>query len=136
MPEAWRFAKFLITGGVAAAVNIASRWLLSAAMPYGAAIAVAYLIGMLTAFVLARAVVFDAPDGAAGQLARFAAVNALAFVQVWLVSVGLARLVFPAVGFGWNAETVAHIIGVLSPVALSYLLHKRFSFRQPRVASG
>ena len=62
------------------------------------------------------------------EFGRFALVNALAFVQVWLVSVGLARLVFPALGFTRHADTVAHVLGVASPVAVSYLLHKRFSF--------
>jgi len=53
----------------------------------------------------------------------------LAFAQVWVVSVGLARVIFPAIGFSWRAETVAHVVGVLSPVVTSYVLHKRFSFR-------
>jgi len=64
-----------------------------------------------------------------GEFIRFAIVNAVSFAQVWIVSVGLARLVFPAIGFGWQAETTAHVIGVLSPVATNYVLHERFSFR-------
>ena len=66
----------------------------------------------------------------AGQFARFATVNAVAFAQVWLVSVGLAKLLFPALGVIPRADTVAHVIGVLSPVATSYVLHNRFSFRR------
>jgi putative flippase GtrA len=64
-----------------------------------------------------------------GEYARFALVNAVAFAQVWLVSVGLARLVFPAIDFTWQAETVAHVIGVVSPIVTSYIGHKHFSFR-------
>ena len=52
----------------------------------------------------------------------------LAVAQVWIVSVGLARFVFPAIGFTWHDETVAHVIGVLVPVVTSYLGHKHFSF--------
>jgi len=59
-------------------------------------------------------------------------VNAVAFAQVWIVSVGLAHWVFPAIGFTWRAETVAHVVGVISPVAVSYVLHKRFSFAPQR----
>ena len=69
---------------------------------------------------------------AEGQLTRFALVNAIAFVQVWLVSVGLARLLFPAIGFTWQAEIVAHAIGVASPAVTSYFLHQHFSFRIAR----
>jgi putative flippase GtrA len=95
------------------------------------AIACAYLAGMVTAFVLARIFVFRAETGGAHwQFLRFAAVNAVALVQVFLVSVGLARFVFPSLGIAWLGETAAHVIGVLSPVASSYVLHKHFSFRQ------
>lgn len=129
-PDRAQFVVFLVTGGIAAGVNILSRMALETAMPYEPAVAAAYLIGMVTAFVLARVFVFKPAVGdASGQFLRFAMVNALAFVQVWVVSVGLARVVFPAAGFTWQAETVAHVAGVLSPVVLSYLLHKHFSFR-------
>jgi putative flippase GtrA len=128
--ERVRFARFAVAGGVAAAVNIASRWVFSLALVYELAVACAYLVGMGTAFLLNRAYVFERPgDGVAGQFVRFAAVNALAFAQVWVVSVGLDRLVFPKVGWSWHAETIAHTIGVLSPIATSYFGHKHFSFR-------
>ncbi len=130
MSERTQFALFLVTGGIAAAVNILTRILLEFFVGYEIAVALAYLVGMITAFVLARMIVFKpAGGGAHGQFLRFALVNGVAFAQVWLVSVGLDRIVFPAVGFAWRAETVAHVIGVLSPVVVSYLLHKHFSFR-------
>ena len=120
-----------MTGGIAAGVNIAARRLLEFIASYTVAIILAYLCGMATAFVLARVFVFDgAGGGVHGQFLRFALVNAVALAQVLLVSLGLARLIFPALGFVWQAETVAHVIGVISPVATSYVLHKRFSFRK------
>lgn len=125
-----RFIRFLLTGGLAAGVNIGSRWLLSFVMPYELAIFLAYLFGMTTAFVLAKLFVFEASGTAVQkEYARFAIVNAVAFLQVWLVSVALAHFVFPAVGFVNYAETVAHVIGVLSPVITSYFAHKNYSFR-------
>jgi putative flippase GtrA len=128
--ERVRFARFAVAGGIAAAVNIASRWVFSLALIYELAVACAYLAGMTTAFLLNRAYVFERPEsGVAGQFIRFATVNAVAFAQVWIVSVGLARLAFPAMGWTWHAETIAHTIGVLSPIATSYFGHKHFSFR-------
>jgi putative flippase GtrA len=125
-----QFAVFLVTGGIAAGVNIVTRMLLERFVSYEAAVGLAYLAGMITAFILARVFVFKPVAGDAhGQFLRFALVNGVAFAQVWLISVGLARLVFPAIGFTWRVETVAHVIGVLSPVVTSYVLHKRFSFR-------
>ena len=128
--ESARFLRFLIAGGIAACVNVASGVALGSVMRYEIAITLAYLLGMTTAFVLSRLFVFDAKeDGIRGQYLRFAAVNAVAFVQVWLVSVLLAHVVLPWLGWIWHAETVAHAIGVISPIVTSYFGHKLFSFK-------
>ncbi|RYC32037.1 GtrA family protein [Lichenibacterium minor] len=128
-PETRRFVAFLLTGGLAAAVNVASRVVFDLVMPYGAAVAVAYLVGMTTAFFLARLFVFEASGRSLHvEYGRFALVNVAALVQVLAVSLGLAELAFPALGLSWHAELIAHVIGVLSPVVVSYQGHKRFSF--------
>jgi putative flippase GtrA len=127
--ERKRFVLFVLAGGTAALVNILSRIALNWVMPYEVAIIVAYLCGMTTAYLLNRYFVFAASGrGVASEYTRFALVNLAAVAQVWIVSVGLARLVFPAIGFTWHAETVAHVIGVAIPVFTSYLGHKHFSF--------
>ncbi len=129
--EKERFIRFVLTGGIAAGVNVASRWLLEFIMSYEVAVAVAYILGMTTAFILARMFVFPASAlRLEAQYGRFALVNAVAFLQVWLISVGLARLLFPAVGFTRNSETLAHLIGVSSPILTSFLGHKHFSFSE------
>lgn len=134
LSEAGRFMSFMVTGGLAATCNLGSRILLSRVMRYELAVTVAYLIGMCVAFVLARTFVFDKSARAwHRQLSRFATVNFFAFIQVWLVSVGLARLFFPWLAFHWHPETVAHLIGVASPVVFSYYAHKHFSFRSTPV---
>lgn len=124
-----RFARFLLTGGLAALVNIGSRFWFSTAMSYGWAVLAAYLCGMTTAWVLARLFVFE-PSGAhwMREYSRFALVNVVAAAQVWAISVGLAEHVFPAAGFTFHPEAVAHVIGVIVPVFTSYLGHKHFSF--------
>jgi putative flippase GtrA len=127
------FGRFLLTGGVAAGVNVVVRWLLSHAMVYEIAVVVAYLVGMTTAYLLSRAFVF-ARSGrtVVDEAVRFALVNVVALVQVWVVSVGLARLVFPAIGFAWHAEDIAHLIGVAIPAVTSYFGHRHFSFSKRR----
>ncbi len=127
--ERKRFALFLFAGGTAALVNILSRIAFNWLMPYEVAIVVAYLCGMTTAYLLNKRFVFASSGrGVASEYTRFALVNLAAVAQVWIVSVGLARLVFPAISFIWHAETVAHVIGVTIPVFTSYLGHKHFSF--------
>ncbi len=126
--EARRFFLFLLTGGLSAAVNLGSRLALSLVLPYEIAVALAYLIGMVTAFTLFRAFVFEPGAFWLSEFRRFAIVNAFAFCLVWITSIGLARVVFPALDFTWHAETVAHVIGVMTPVVSSYYGHKKYSF--------
>lgn len=132
-----RFVLFLIAGGTAALVNILSRIAFNWIMPYEVAIVVAYLCGMTAAYLLNKHFVFEASGrSVTSEYARFALVNLLAVAQVWLVSVGLARLAFPAVGFTWHAETLAHIIGVVVPVCTSYIGHRHFSFASAESPAG
>ncbi|WP_044562333.1 GtrA family protein [Azospirillum sp. B4] len=125
------FARFLLVGGFSAGVNVVARYLLNRAMPFEAAVLVAYLFGMITAYLLSRHFVFQASGRKAHEeFVRFCLVNAVSAAQVWLVSEGLARLAFPSLGLTWHAEDIAHVIGVLSPVVTSYFGHRHFSFRK------
>ena len=125
-----QFFRFAVTGGIAALVNLVARRLLNLAMSFELAVALAYLFGMLTAYLLARLFVFQASGrGVRSELYRFTLVNLVALAQVWLVSVGLAEWLFPAIGFTWHAYDIAHLIGVASPIVTSYLGHRHYSFR-------
>jgi putative flippase GtrA len=125
------FLRFLVTGGIAAAANIGSHYLLNLFVRFEIAIAIAYLIGMVIAFVLARLFVFAASGRSiASEFRRFTFVNLFALAAVWGISVRLARFVFPAIGFTWHAEDIAHVIGVLAPAATSFVGHRYYSFRQ------
>ncbi|WP_267427699.1 GtrA family protein [Methylobacterium sp. GC_Met_2] len=126
--EGRQLASFVVTGGIAALANVATRWLLSLAMVYELAVTLAYLVGLTTAFVLARRYVFASTGSWIGEYGRFALVNVFSFLMVLGVSVGLARVVFPRIGFTWHAEDIAHLIGVASPILLSFYAHKYFSF--------
>lgn len=125
-----QFLRFLATGGVAAMVNLASRYALNEMMSFEAAVVVAYLVGMTTAYVLARLFVFEKSGRSiAAEFKRFAAINLVALLLVWCVSVGLALYVFPAIGFTWRPDDVAHFIGVTSPAVVSYFGHRHYTFR-------
>ena len=126
-----QFLSFLLVGGFAAFVNWLSRFFLSGFMPFSAAIVLAYLIGMTTAFALSRVMVFDRSGRSArSDFLRFAVVNVFAIFQVWLISVALAHWLMPWVGFSWHAEEVAHAVGVAAPVVTSYFGHRHFTFRK------
>jgi putative flippase GtrA len=124
-----RFLTFLLVGGFAAFVNWLSRFYLNDFMSFSAAIVLAYLIGMVTAFVLSRLIVFEKSGRSAhSDFLRFTIVNVVAVIQVWLISVALAGWLMPWAGFTWHAEEIAHAVGVAAPIVTSYLGHRHFTF--------
>lgn len=126
-----RFIKFLFAGGVAAVANFSSRIALSHWMAYVPAIILAYLIGMVTAFVLNRVFVFGtATNSLRSQIWWFTMVNIAAVLQTVVISVALAAYLFPSVGLLSHRETIAHAIGVIVPAITSYIGHKYLSFRR------
>ncbi len=125
-----RFIKFLIAGGIAALINISSRILLNYYLPYSVSIVAAYIIGMTTAYILNRWLVFGASvKGQSYELIMFTLVNLLAVGQTLAISLLLAYYALPALGVTWQARTIAHIIGVIVPVFTSFVGHKYWSFR-------
>lgn len=125
-----RFLKFLLVSGVAAAANIGSRIVFNLWMGYVPAILLAFCIGLSTAFVLNRQFVFrETVNPLHHQVLWFIVVNLAAVLQTLVVSLTLARWLFPTIGFHWHLETVAHAIGVGVPVVTSFIGHKHLSFK-------
>lgn len=125
------FLLFLITGGVAALVNVVSRVGFSQVLRFELAVLLAYGVGMLTAYVLARKFVFlQSRTSVRSSLAAFALVNLFAVLQTWLVSVGLRNWLLPLLGIVVLRDLIAHGVGVAVPVLSSYFGHKHISFRQ------
>jgi len=124
------FLVFLLTGGFAAGVNWVSRMIYNIWMPYSAAIVVAYITGMITAFILAKLFVFKSSTQSTGRsVLFFTLVNLVAVLQTWACSLGLAYYVFPKMGMTWHDRDIAHLIGVMIPVFSSYIGHKKWSFK-------
>lgn len=128
-----QFLLFLITGGVAALVNVLSRIGFSRVMHFEMAVLAAYGVGMVTAYVLARRYVFVRSSLTMRRsFAAFALVNLFAVLQTWLVSVGLRSWLLPLLGIVAFRDLIAHATGVLVPVISSYFGHKHISFREAR----
>ncbi|EHK66868.1 GtrA family protein [Achromobacter arsenitoxydans] len=126
-----QFISFLLAGGLAALVNIGSRIVYSQWVNFSWAIVFAYVTGLITGFVLTKVFVFK---GATQALHRsilfFVLVNVVAAAQTWLISMGLAYYVLPAMSVPEGyVENISHVIGVIFPVFTSYIGHKRWSFR-------
>ena len=126
-----QFLAFLLAGGLAATANFGSRIALGHVLGYATSIVMAYCIGLITAFVLNRLMVFRSTSNTLrSQAAWFVVINLAAVMQTLIVSLVFARWIFPAIGMEFHPETVAHAIGVTVPVVTSYFGHKRLTFRQ------
>lgn len=125
-----QFLLFLLVGGLAALVNVLSRIGYSCYLDFTPAIVLAYLTGMVTAFVLARLFVFkDSARPLHHSAIYFALVNLLALLQTWIVSTLLAFHLLPWLGVDQFRLEIAHAVGVVVPVFSSYFGHKFLSFR-------
>lgn len=126
-----QFLAFILTGGLAAAVNFGSRIVYNLWVEFPVAVILAYVTGMITAFLLARTFVFKTSTTAFHHSAFFfVLVNLLAVAQTWGVSMALAYYVLPAMDVDLFVKEIAHGVGVVVPVFTSYLGHKYWSFRE------
>lgn len=125
------FFRFVVVGALAALANIGSRMLFGLWLPYLPSIVLAFLVGLSTAFLLNRSWVF-ARSGKhwINEASWFTLVNLLGLAQTVCISLLLARYVLPALGQVSLVETTAHAVGVVVPIATSYLGHKYLSFGQ------
>ena len=125
-----QFLVFLLTGGTAAAVNFGSRIVYSMWVSFSTAVILAYITGMITAFVLAKLFVFkESRQSAYRTVAFFVLVNLVAVLQTWAISMGLAYYILPSLGVTLFTREIAHAAGVVVPVFTSYIGHKHWSFR-------
>lgn len=123
------FVVFLLLGGLAALTNLVARYFLNYVMPFELAVVLAYLCGMVVAFVLFGRLLFEEGQSTLSRkLVRFTLVNVLGAALAWVVSVAMARLVLPHVGWTWQPLEVAHSVGVAAPAISSYFLHKCYTF--------
>ncbi len=129
--QAVQFFRFVALGGCAAAVNWLSRFPLEQTMPFPAAVAAAYMVGMVVAFLLFRRFVFPtSPQPIERQIRFFVLVNLAGMVQVWAASIALVYYLFPALGFvGPLAQAIGHALAIVVPTVPSYFGHKMLTFK-------
>lgn len=122
------FVRFVALGGVAALVNLVSRYLLNFIVSFEVAVVLAYIVGMVIAFFLFQRMLFGSQGANPQRVVRFILVNILGAALAWLVSTVMARMVLPAAGWTWHPFEVAHFCGVATPAITSYFLHKYYTF--------
>jgi putative flippase GtrA len=125
------FLHFIMLGGVAAGVNWTSRFAWQWIMPFEWALIPAYCTGMVTAFILFSVYVFPGSSRSyREQILFFVATNAVSASIMAIVTLFLAKILFPALGLTWHAEPIAHALGIASQTIPSFLGHKYVTWRR------
>ena len=125
-----QFFLFLLTGGFAALVNIISRIILSFFFDFQIAVFFAYLIGMITAYFLAKKYVFlTFISSNTKSFLAFIFVNIFAILQTSLVSNFLRQVLSNFILNNNINDFISHCIGVGIPIISSFYGHKYISFR-------
>ena len=123
------FLLFLFSGGLAALVNIFSRSIFSFFLDFKTSIIYAYILGMITAYILSRKIVFFSKKNVLKSFFYFAIVNFLAIIQTYYISIWTKEIILPYIGINQFMELIAHSTGVIFPVFTSYFGHKYISFK-------
>jgi len=125
-----QFSKFAVAGGLAAAANFSSRFLFSLFFPYIAAITLAFIVGLVTGFLLMKRYVFKkGSQHTAKQMLIYTLVNIAGLALTIAVSLSVSEFIQNATSFSPPlAEAVGHFFGVGSPIMLSFFAHKKFTF--------
>ena len=134
MPQ---IVRFLLLGGLAAAINWLVRFPMSLALPFPAAVFLAYLVGMSAGFTLYRAYVFpNSPQSIGIQIALFLIVNAVGAGVVMAISLVMLEYVLPALGWRILPEAFAHGTGIGVGAVVNFIGHKYLSFRVGAVGNA
>ncbi len=129
------FVKFMLVGISAAGVNFGSRILLNYKFSYSWSIILAYILGMIVAFILNKWLVFETSSHrTTRQAIMFILVNLIAVLQTYVISLLLVNWLFPLLNFQWHTHEVAHFIGISVPIVTSYIGHKYVTFKPERIA--
>lgn len=122
--------RFLLLGGLAAAVNWVVRFPLSLVLPFPVAVLIAYLIGMSVGFTLYRSYVFPGSDRPLlEQTITFLTVNLAGAVVVMLIAGLLLSLLGPTDWPDFLKEGLAHGVAIGLGAVVNFFGHKSLTFR-------
>jgi energy-coupling factor transport system substrate-specific component len=121
--------RFLLAGGLAAAINWLVRFPLSLFMPYLMAVIAATVIGMAFGFIIYSLYVFPGSARAPlAQLRDFVAVNLFSMAVVAGTAGLLNQAIFPLIAFAFAPEAVAHALGIAAGAVTNFIGHRTLTF--------
>ncbi|RUR11158.1 GtrA family protein [Legionella sp. km772] len=125
-----QFFLFVLAGSIAGIVNFSFRIIVNQWVSFSTAICLAYLVGMMTAFILSKAFVFRKTEHPLHRMFfTYTIINLFGLAQTLAISLIFAHYILPALGVYNYVDDLAHAIGLIAPIYVSYLGHKNYTFR-------
>jgi putative flippase GtrA len=123
-----QFIYFLFAGSTAALVNFTSRILLRSYLDIVFSAVIAYSLGLLTAFILYKRLVFPFSGKPLNfQLRRFLSIQ-IGFMPVVIIIFISLSGIFNTMGLGNFSEPIAHALSIGMPALITFLLYKLLVF--------
>ena len=128
-----QFILFILTGGFSAIINLTARIIISNFLRFEISVLISYLIGMITAYYLAKKYVFlNIKKSDKKSFPIFALVNFVAVLQTFLISkyirIWLMNIFYNLI----IIDFISHLCGVIFPIFSSFLGHKYITFRNTK----
>ncbi len=124
-----QFLRFLGVGGVAALLHWLTRIGLSLWLPFTVAVALALGVGLGTAFVLNRLLVFPYTERPVQKQLRDFVLTNLAFFPVVLLTAVQLNVLLRDAGLARYTEEIAHAVAIAVPMMATFLIYKFIAFR-------
>jgi putative flippase GtrA len=123
-----QFLRFFFVGLTAATLNWLARYCLSFWVSFPVAVALAYAIGVGTAFTMNRRYVFPNSKRPIAKQARdFILVNLAFFPIVWIAALLFKRIMIEA-ELTYFVDEVAHGIAISLPFTITFFIYKFIAF--------
>ena len=120
---------FILTGGLSAIINLASRIIISNFLRFEISVLISYFIGMITAYFLAKKYVFlNVKKSYKKSFPIFALVNLVAVLQTFFISKYIRIWLITIFNNLMMIDFVSHLCGVIFPIFSSFYGHKYITF--------
>ena len=124
-----QFLTFIFVGVTAASVNWTSRYVMATWISFSLAVPLAYCVGMATAFILNKKLVFPKSDIPVDvQVRRFVIINLSFLPVVWAGSL-IFSTALKAMGIKEYSDEIGHAASLALPMLATFLLYKFVAFK-------
>ena len=130
-----QFARFVLSGVIAAGSNFLAVWLARRALSYEVSLVIGAVVALITSFVLSKWYAFGSQSRqkAPSELTRFLAVFFVGFALYWGVAVLVTTVLKKSFVYSATSEILGVLAGSAAMTLSSYVGHRFFTYRTYKI---